>query len=315
MRSLVTRRRRRGHLRLMGWRRLVNCNQYSFLMIIEFNGVYLSVACYYRATTYIPQTMGLLDKIFGTPNKIKVQFIDNLNGQTIGVSEMKADQLPETFSVHTTMHIQDSEWKVEEAIPENSIDFVRTKSLVLKMRKTEKINTNDIWFTTPTISNEFPQIVAMTGQTEFDTQIIEDEYRQNEFLNLNSLPLIEEELSAIKNIWDNHSKKSADYTLFKNCHVRKVIGAPKLRINFNKLKTILKCSSTGQVIINGGTLANGFAIKTENTTYFGTLNIDTVTELCISQWNENSTTEIFELNKAFHLLFVNWYHCNIVKND
>ena len=218
--------------------------------------------------------MGLFDKLFGTNDKIKVQFIDNLNGQTIGVSDMKADQLPETFSVPTTMHIQDNDWNVEEAIPENSIDFIRTKSLVLKMRKAEKINTNDIWFTTPTISNEFPQTVAAAKQTGFDINIPEDDYRQNEFLNLNALPLVEEEFIGIKNIWNNHSKKSEDYTLFKNCHVRKIVGSPNLRINFNELKRILKCNSTGQVIINGEALENGFTIKTESTTYFGTVNID-----------------------------------------
>lgn len=169
--------------------------------------------------------------------------------------------------------------------------------------------------TTPTISNEFPQKVATTRQTEFDIHILEDDYRHKEFLNLNALPLIEQEFIGIKNIWDNDSKKSDDYTLFKNCHVRKVIGSPNLIINFNELKAILKCSSTGLVLINGEALLNGFAITTENTTYFGTLNIDTVTELCISQWNENSTREILEINKAFNLLFVNWYHCDIIKND
>lgn len=259
--------------------------------------------------------MGLFDKIFGTDNKIKVQFIDNSNGQTIGVSEMKADQLPETFSVPTKMHIEDIDWNVEEATPENSIEFVKTKNLVLKMRKIEKIDTNDIWFTTPTISNEFPQTVATTRQTEFDIHILEDDYRHREFLNLNALSLIEEEFIGIKNIWDNHSKKSKDCILFKNCHVRKVIGSPNLTVNFDELKTILKCSSTGQVIINGETLLNGFAITTENTTYFGTLSIDIVTELCISQWNENSTNEIFEINNAFNLVFLNWYHCDIIKND
>lgn len=259
--------------------------------------------------------MGLFEKIFGTNDKIKVQFIDNLNGETIGVSEMKADQLPETFSVATTMHIQDSDWNVEEAIPEDSIDFTRTKSLVLKMSKIENVNPQDMWFTIPTISNEFPQTVATTKQTDFDIHILEDDYRQNEFLNLDALPLIEEEFIGIKDIWDNHGRKSEDYTLFKNCHVRKVIGSPNLTINLNELKTILKCSSTGQVIINGETLLNGFAIKTQNTTYFGTLNINTVTELCISQWDENSTTEILEINKAFNLQFVSWSHCDIIKND
>jgi hypothetical protein len=254
---------------------------------------------------YIQLTMGLFEKIFGTDVKIKVQFINNLNGQTIGVSKMNVGQLPETFSVPTTMHIEDSDWTVEEAIPENSIDFVKTKSLVLKMRKTEKISPNDIWYTTPTISNEFPQTVATAKQTEFDIQISEDDYRNREFLNLNALPLIEEEFNGIKDIWEHHSKKSDDYTLFKSCHVRKIIGSPNLTVNFNELKNTLKCISTGQVIINGETLLNGFNITTDNTIYFGTFSNEKVTELCILHWNENSTNEILEINKAFNLVFVN----------
>ncbi|MBS0646798.1 MAG: hypothetical protein JSR97_09465 [Verrucomicrobia bacterium] len=259
--------------------------------------------------------MGLFDKIFGTNNKIRVQFIDNFNGQTIGVSEMTADQLPETFSMPTTMNIQDNAWNVEEAIPENSIDFIKTKNLVLKMRKVEKMNPNDIWFTTPTISNEFPQLTEKIKETEFDISIHEDDYRQNEFLNQSSLPKIEEEFNGIKDIWTNHSKKSDEYTLFKNCHVRKTIGSPNLTIDFNELKSLLNCDSVGQVIINGNILTNGFAIKTGNTTYFGALSDNTVIELCISQWNDNITKEILGIDKAFNLLFVNWYHCDLIKND
>ena len=259
--------------------------------------------------------MGLLGKMRRTDNKIKVQFIDNLNGQTIGVSEMTADQLPETFSVPTTMHIQDNDWNVEEAIPENSTDIIQSKNLILKLRKIETVNINDLWFTLPTISNEFPQTVETTKRTNFDIDIHEDDYRQNEFLNISALPLIEQEFAGIREIWENHSQKNDDYTTFKNCYVRKIIGSPDLKIRFDELKALLKNSSVGQVIINGNTLLNGFAIKTDNTTYFGMLNIDIVTELCISQWNENTIIEILEINKVFDLLFVNWYHCNIIKND
>ncbi len=259
--------------------------------------------------------MGLFDKIFGTSDKIKVQFIDNFNGQTIGASEMKADQLPETFSVPTTMHIQDNDWDVEEAIPESSIDFIKSKSLVLKMRKIEKMNIDDIWYSLSSISNEFPQTVAMTQPTEIDIHIHEDDYRQKEFLNINALSLIEEEFIGIKNIWENHSKKSEEYTLFKKCHVRSIIGTPNLTINFNELKGLLKSDFVGQVIINGETLKNGFALKTNYTTYFGTLDNETVTELCIAQWDENTTSEITEINKAFNLVFVNWNNCEIIKND
>lgn len=259
--------------------------------------------------------MGLFDKIFGTNNKIKVRFIDNFNGQIIGVSEMTSDQLPETFSTPTTMHIQNNDWSVEEAIPESSIDFIKTKNLVLKLKKVEKMNPNDFWFTTPTISNEFPQLTKKTEETEFDISIHEDDYRQNEFLNKTSLPKIEEEFNAINYIWANHSKKSDEYTLFKNCHVRETIGSPDLTIDFSELKSLLKCSSIGQVNINGDILANGFAIKTDNTTYFGTLNENEVSELCIAQWNGNTTNEIVEINKAFNLVFVNWYQSDLIKND
>jgi hypothetical protein len=259
--------------------------------------------------------MGLLDKIFGTNNNIKVQFIDNFNGQTIGVSEMTADQLPETFSVQTTMHIQDEDWTIEEAIPENSTEFIKTKSLVLKMRKVEKMNPNDIWFSLPTISNEFPELIETTNQTDFDINIHEDDYRQREFLNVSSLPVVEQEFVEIKDIWENQSKKSDDYTLFKTCFVRKSIGSPNLTISFQKLQNLLHNKSFGQVIINNNVLKNGFSIQTENTIFFGSLIADTVKELCISEWNENSVSEILEINKAFNLLFVNWYNCDLIKND
>lgn len=177
------------------------------------------------------------------------------------------------------------------------------------------MNPDDIWFTTPTISNEFPQLTTKTKETEFDIFIHEDDYRQNEFLKESSLPQIQEEFNAIKDIWANHSKKSGESTLFKNCHVRKSVGSPNLTIDFTELKTLLNCNSVGQVILNGDTLANGFAIKTDNTTYFGTLSGNTVIEICIAQWNDNTTKEILEIDKAFNLLFVNWYHCDLIKND
>ena len=246
--------------------------------------------------------------------KIKVQFIDNSNGQTIGVSKMTAEQLPESFSMPTTMHIKDDDWNVEEAIPENSIDFARTKSLVLKLRKVEIMDPNELWFSLPTISNEFPRTVALGKQSEYDIQIHEDDYRQNEFVNTGALPLVEQEFVKIKDIRENHSKKSDDYTLFKNCHVRDAIGAPDLKIDFDELKALLNCGPVGQVLINASMLDNGFAIATKDTSYYGVVENNMVTELCISQWNENTINEIREINKAFNLLFVSWCHCDLISS-
>lgn len=259
--------------------------------------------------------MGLFDKIFGKSNTIKVQFIDSSNGNVIGISEMPPEQLPETFEVQTTMHLNDEDWSIEEAIPTHSREFLKSKNLTLKMRKVEKMNPNDIWFTTPTISNEFPQTEPKTRESEFDISIHEDDYRQKEFLNTGSLPQIEEEFKAIKEIWTNHSKKSEEYTLFKNCHARKTIGLANLSIDFNEIRALLNSNSIGQVIINGEMLSNGFGLKTENTTYFGTLNDGKVVELCISQWNDNTTEEILKISKEFNLLFVDWFNCDLIEND
>jgi len=259
--------------------------------------------------------MGLFDKIFGKSNTIKVQFIDSSNGNVIGVSEMPPEQLPETFEIQTTMHLNDEDWSIQEAIPAHSKEFFQTKNLTLKMTKVEKMNPNDIWYTTPTISNEFPQTIKKTKETENDILIHEDDYQQKEFLSVNSLSQVKEEINAIKEIWANHSKKSEEYTLFKNCHLRKTIGSPNLSISFNKLKSSLKFDSFGQVIINGEILVNGFAFKTENTVYFGTLNDDKVIQLCISKWTENTTNEILKINKEFNLLFVDWFNCNLIEND
>ena len=259
--------------------------------------------------------MGIFDKIFGKSDKIKVQFFDSSNGNIIGVSEMPPEQLPETFEIQTTMHLNAEDWSIEEAIPAHSKDFLESKNLTLKMRKVEKINPNDFWFTTPTISNEFPQTEPKTHESDFDIDIHEDDYRQKEFLNTNSLPRIEEEFKAIKEIWTNHSKKNDEYTLFKNCHARKTIGLANLSMDYNELQTLLNSNSIGQVIINGEVLSNGFGLKTENTTYFGTLNDGKVVEFCIAQWNEKTTNEILKINKKFNLLFVDWYNRDLIKND
>jgi hypothetical protein len=100
--------------------------------------------------------MKLFDKLFGKDEKIRVQFIDSSTGDIVGISNISADQLPATFAIETKMTILGSEWQVEEAIPLNSVDFIKAKSLILKLNKIEKITTSDVVFSVPTVSNEFP---------------------------------------------------------------------------------------------------------------------------------------------------------------
>jgi hypothetical protein len=256
--------------------------------------------------------MGLFDKVFGT-NKIKVQFIDNSTGQILGVSEMQADQLPETFSAPTTMHIQDSEWSVEKATPESSVDFIKSKQLVLKLRKIEKINLQDILYTLPTISNEIPQTVDNSKYNDFKVSIHEDDWRQKEFLKPSSFPLVDIEVSKIKDILTNESKQvNNSFTGFKNCHARSTIGAPDLSIDFEELKNLLNVSKVGGLKVNNEYVQDSFSLQTEHTTFYGTVANDKITQFCISDWSANTHSEILKVVNQFDLIFIHWYRCDII---
>jgi len=194
--------------------------------------------------------------------------------------------------------------------------FGKRKKQEDNIPKPELINTADILFTIPTVSNEFPPITDTSVTVKFDISIFDDDWRQNEFLNFSSLPLIEVEIKGIKNIWDNHSKKfEGKFTAFTKCHVRNTIGEPNLEIKLAQLSEALVKAEIGILKKNGNYVSNSFSLKTTNTDYYGIVNNGLVTQLCISQWNDNTTQEIFTLTKLFNLVFVNWYHCDILRHE
>jgi len=257
--------------------------------------------------------MGLFDKLFGT-TKIKVQFIDNATGEIIGVSEMAPDQLPETFSVATKMQIKTEQWEVEEAIPEQAADFIKTKELVLKMRKLEMIDATNILYTLPTISNELPALADAAQFHGFKTQLHEDDWRQNEFFSPASLPLIETEVARVKEIWDNHAEEVKDqpFTAFTKCHTRDLTEVQALNVPLEGLKSLLGTDQTGSLTINDRWVDNGFSLQTKDSTYYGILTGDRVSRLCVSEFTDKTIDEILSINQAFNLHFINWYHCDVV---
>jgi hypothetical protein len=264
--------------------------------------------------------MKLFNKLFGKDEKIRVQFIDCSTGNIVGISNMTAGQLPATFSIETKMTILGSEWQVEEAIPVNSVDFIKTKSLILKLNKIEKINTSNIVFSIPTVSNEFPVFSETALFNDFQVSINDDDLRQYEFLNRSVLPLIDIEVKKISDIIENYSQSfSEGGIVFTKCHARDIIGYPDLNINFKELKDVLGVTSVGKITIYGydGFVLNNIALTTADTTFYGTLNSETnaVTQLGISSFSENTINEIENIITKFELVFVNWCQCEIITGN
>jgi hypothetical protein len=118
--------------------------------------------------------------------------------------------------------------------------FGRTKKRQGETIQPQLLNTKDVLFTIPTVSNEFPPISETPIKADLDTFIFDDDWRQNEFPNFAALPLIEIEIQGIKNVRDNFSKKVNDqFTAFTECHVRKTTGEPRLEIAFEELSACL----------------------------------------------------------------------------
>lgn len=260
--------------------------------------------------------LGLINKIFGKSKKVKVYFIDSSTEDVLGVSEMLPEQLPNTFDVQTTMHINGEDWTVIEAIPSHSSEFIKSKELVLKMSKLQYMNPNDILFTMPTISNELPQtITSPQDKNDYEYSLVEDDWRQNEFLNRSSIPQIEIEFKIIQEIKLNGKDVDSKFTAFENCHPRDTIGEPHLKIDLHEFKELLEIEAFGNLKFEKEYIKNGFALKTKATTFYGIVVQGRITHLCVNELSDKTSDEIQIIANYYNLLYVSWYHCEIIESD
>ena len=82
-------------------------------------------------------------------------------------------------------------WQAETADPADAAGFLATGRLVLRLRRLELLNPANVFFSIPTVSNEFPRTTAEAVPAAFEIELHEDDYRQLEFLPARALPLIE----------------------------------------------------------------------------------------------------------------------------
>lgn len=260
--------------------------------------------------------MGFFDKILGPGPDVTVTFIDHATGGVIGVTKLPPEQLPDTFEVSTNFTLGMQEWQVHTAVPLTSAEFRRTKKLTLRLHKIEYLNPQDIRYTLPTISDELPAMDEAALFSAFELSIFEDDWRQNEFLPSSTRPLVAQEAADIRRIWTEFGNLSADgFQSFKQLHVRKTIGEPGLVLDFARLQTLLGASRPGSLTFHDqpGFVRNGFALQTAAATYYGLL-VDgtTVTHLCMDGVGEDALAEVRAVNQAFDLVFVVWYHAQVI---
>lgn len=241
-------------------------------------------------------------------NKITVKLIEAVSNEQFAQVKLNADQLPGSFKIATTFSYEGEEWQIEKAEPETVEEFSKTKEISLWLKKILKYDPRDISFSIPTIENELPAFSNDSLYSHFTHTIHEDNWRQFEFLPATLLPVVQEEMSAIENILFPEDDPDFDSTNgFTEIHVRTKISRQQLHIPLEDFLKHVAVRQKGKLKIqrHDGFVLNGFAFKTEQFLYYGTVENGMIKELCLDFF-DSMDEEISKVLTNHNLLLVSW---------
>jgi len=183
----------------------------------------------------------------------------------------------------------------------------------------QTINPKDILMTIPTIENTFPDFENKTNPNNL--KILEDDWRQIEFISKDQKTLIDQEIDSITYIFEHEMHQGKDYSAFKNLHVRRLITKP-VSLTFEKIKSYLGDTKNkiAGITINGnsGQVRNGFSIFSQGLNYYGVKDDNNkVFVLCFYGADAdkdlvNSIGRVSKLLSTENLYLVDWIHRKIV---
>ena len=183
----------------------------------------------------------------------------------------------------------------------------------------QTINPNELLMTIPTIENTFPDFENKTDTNNL--KILEDDWRQIEFVSKNQKALIDQEIDSITYIFEHEMHQGKDYSAFKNLHVRRLITKP-VSLTFEKVKSYLGDTKNeiAGITVNGnnGQVTNGFSISSEGLNYYGVKdNSNNVSVLCFygADTDKDLVKSIDKVSKLLateNLYLVDWIHRKVV---
>ena len=135
------------------------------------------------------------------PAKVVVTFVDDATGSAFATTELPPADLPETFRVETTLHLGGEDWSVVEARPETRAESAAAGALTLRLRRVQMMNPDAILYSLPSICDSIPACGAEPA-SDGDCVVIEDDWRQFEFVSKQLESETAAEIAAIRRIHD-----------------------------------------------------------------------------------------------------------------
>jgi len=241
------------------------------------------------------------------PKKIMVTCIDGITGQQIGKYKLPVSQVPLVFNKPVTTTIDGHEWRVIKADPVNPDDITIFKKLTLHVLDKNQLQQTSLGHAVPTRHASSPLTTPTPFYEQFTLDITADDWLQMEFLPAQSLPLIQEELAFIDPILltENTSNLLLGYN---SLHVREITAQLGANIPFDAFCAELSVNQKGNIRLAGGDfIKNGFAFRTDNYEYYGTVENNQITHLCLTAF-DCIDDEFTQVVTNWDLVLASW--CN-----
>lgn len=239
------------------------------------------------------------------PKKIRVTCIDGVTGQQIGKYKIPLSQVPLVFNKPVTTIIEGREWRVIKAEPLNPDDIAIFRKLTLHVLDKDQFSQTSFGYPVPTRHANSPLTTPTPFYQQFTIDLSADDWLQQEFLPVQSLTLIQEEIALIDPIilTNNGSNPLLGY---ENLHIRNQTAQLGANIQFDAFCAAFQVTQKGNIRLAGGDyIENGFALRTDNHEYYGTIENNQITHLCLTSF-DCIDDEFSQVATSWDLALVNW---------
>jgi hypothetical protein len=163
---------------------------------------------------------------WGKKKSVRVTFVDAESGATLARSDIKPEQLPESFEADTMLDLQGQKWRVTAAEPMTRAEYVQSGELLLTLGKLDiaEIPPGDLLYSLPTICDGIPGVAS--NSTKLGKSVLElheDDWRQTELISIALAEEIDIGFAYIRRIYD---EERTPIGVFKKIHVRKEVPVP-----------------------------------------------------------------------------------------
>ena len=251
---------------------------------------------------------------------IEVTFIDDTTDESLGITQIPANNLPDSFERDTIINLSGADWNVLNARPKTRAQYTKSKQLILWIRRVEAVNPNNILYSLPSICAVVPEL---NNRTLLGSELIiaEDDWRQFELISNQLADKVDKEIAKIQYI---HEQATAGVG-WSEMHIRKKPEIPiASSIALTYLANMLKVSAKSSGITYDGAqspISDGYSLTlNDDFCVYGLAPKGKVQVIAIGQDanippNQESIDLLQQLARKFNLDLVHWCRCIRVAPD